>query len=188
MSKLHPYILDRRKTVLVVIDMQEPFLRLIHERDRVIDRVRLLVQAAQILRIPTLTSVQYAERMGPTIHEIAELLPGGAEPVCNKMSFSCGRSNDFLDALAAADRRQVLICGVETHVCVSQTALDLLHEGYNVHIAADAVSARTPECHKLGMEKMRDSGVVPCSAEAAVFELVADSSIPEFKQIHTLVK
>lgn len=188
MSNMHPNILDRRKCVIVVVDTQEPFLRTIHERERVIAGCRLLVQAAMILKVPVLTSVQNGEKMGPIIPEIASLLPEGAEPACDKMCFSCGRNEDFLDALAAADRRQVLLCGVETHICISQTAHDLLHEGYHVHVAADAVSARTLERHKLGMEKMRDAGVIPCAAEAAVFELLADASLPEFKQIHALVK
>lgn len=188
MSNLHPNILDRRKTVLVVIDMQEPFLRVIHERERVVGGVRLLTQAAKILRVPVLTTLQYSERMGQIVPEIAEVLPEGLQPACDKMCFSCGRSEDFLDALALADRRQVLLCGVETHICVLQTALDLMHEGYHVHVAADAVSSRSLERHKLGMERMRDSGVIPCAAEGAVFELLADASIPEFKLIHPLVK
>jgi len=188
MSNMHPNILDRRKCVLVVVDMQEPFLRTIHERERVIANSRLLVQAALILKVPMLTTLQNGDRMGGTIPEIQDLLPEATEPACDKMCFSCGRSEDFLDALAASDRRQVILCGVETHICISQTAHDLLHEGYHVHVAADAVSSRTLERHKLGMEKMRDSGVIPCSAEAAVFELLADASLPEFKHIHALVK
>ena len=90
--------------------------------------------------------------------------------------------------MAASGRQQILLCGVETHICVSQTALDLVHLGYQVHIAADAVSARSLEKHKLGMERMRDSAVLPCAAEAAVYELLREAGTPEFKSILQLVR
>ena len=184
----HPHILRPEETLLVVVDMQEPFLRGIHERARLTDNVRLLVQAAGILSVPVLTTVQYAARMGSFVAEIAEVLPDSRREPLDKLTFSCAGSPEFCAALAALGRRRILLCGVETHICVSQTALDLVQGGYQVHVAADAVSARSLEKHKLGMERMRDSGVLPCAAEAAVYELLGEAGTPQFKSILALVK
>ncbi|HEY3328983.1 MAG TPA: isochorismatase family protein [Capsulimonadaceae bacterium] len=188
MISRHPYLLDRTNTVLVAVDLQEPFLRTIHERERVISQSRLLIKAAQALGVPVITTLQYAARMGGLVPEIAELFADTAEQSFDKLVFSCCGSDEFTNAVAASGRKQVLLCGVETHICVNQTALDLLHRGYQVHVAPDAVSSRTLERHKLGMEKMRDAGVVPCASEGAVFELLYAASEPEFKAIHAIVK
>jgi nicotinamidase-related amidase len=185
----HPHILDRSQTVLVVIDMQEPFLNVMHERERLTANVRLLVETAVRLHIPILTTTQYAERMGQVADEIVQpLKDASADKPIDKMCFSCAGADGFLEGLASLGRRQVLLCGVETHICVSQTALDLTQQGYQVHVAADAVSSRTLEKHKLGMERMRDSGVLPCAAEAAVYELLREAGTPEFKAILPLIK
>ena len=185
----HPNILRREQLALVVIDMQEPFLNVMHERERLIVHVRLLVETAVLLGIPIVPTTQYAERMGGVAVEITQsyrdLAVGKA---VDKMCFSCAGADGFLEGLASLSRRQVLLCGVETHICVSQTALDLTQQGYQVHVAADAVSSRTLEKHKLGMERMRDSGVLPCAAEAAVYELLREAGTPEFKAILPLIK
>jgi nicotinamidase-related amidase len=185
----HPYLLGRDTTVLVVVDMQEPFLSVIHERDRLIQNVLVLSRAASILGIPAIATVQYPARMGGVVAEVAGALGGAAdvEPL-DKLCFSCAGSPDFLAALEATGRQQVLLCGVETHICVSQTAHDLLHAGYQVHVAADAVSSRTLERHKLGMERIRDAGARPCAAEAAVYEWLQQAGTPQFKEILKLVR
>lgn len=183
----HPYLLDRSAAALVVVDMQAPFLAVIHERERLVGNVRLLCQAARILQVPMLATMQYAARMGGVVPDIAAVLPDDATSL-DKMCFSCGGSDDFLSALEATKRRQVVLCGVETHICVCQTAHDLLHRGYQVHVAADGVSSRSLEKHKLGMERIRDAGARPCAAEAAVYEWLNEAGTPEFKEILTLVK
>jgi len=182
----HPYILSRQNTLLVVVDMQEPFLRGIHEPGRLVANVRLLTQAAAILQVPVLSTTQYAQRMGGLVPEIAETLPSESVPL-DKLCFSCVGAEGFLDGVASFGRSQILLCGVETHICVSQTALDLVHHAYQVHVAADAVSSRTLERHNLGMERMRDSAVLPCAAEAAVYELLGEAGTPEFKSVLPLV-
>lgn len=182
----HPHLLRRDACALVVIDMQEPFLNAIHGRDALTGNVSLLCQAARVLNLPVVATTQYAARMGGFVPEIAELL-GGAAPI-DKMCFSCAGSDTFLNTLEATGCRQVLLCGVETHICVSQTAHDLLHAGYQVHVAPDAVSSRTLEKHKLGMERIRDAGVRPCAAEAAVYEWLYEAGTPEFKEILRLVR
>lgn len=184
----HPNILDPKQAVLVVIDMQEPFLTVMHERERLLANVCLLAQSAVTLGLPILPTTQYAERMGEVIPEITQLYCDAASASVDKLCFSCAGADGFLDRLAASGRRQVLLCGVETHICVSQTALDLTHLGYQVHAAADAVSSRTLEKHKLGMERMRDSGVLPCAAEAAVYELLREAGTPAFKSLLPFIK
>ena len=185
----HPHILRREDTLLVVVDMQEPFLRQIHARECLLENVLLLIQSANILGLPLLPTVQYAARMGGVIPEVAAALPvHHAVDALDKMCFSCAGQPEFMDAVRATRRHQILLCGVETHICVSQTALDLAANGFQAHIAADAVSSRTLEKHKLGMERLRDSGVLPCAAEAAVYELLREAGTPEFKSILKLVK
>ncbi len=184
----HPHILRREDALLVVVDMQEPFLRGIHDQEALIGNVRLLIQTAAILSVPILPTVQYAERMGGLVSEIAQALPADVCSPLDKLCFSCVSNDAFQSALAASRRRQVLLCGVETHICVSQTALGLAAQGYQVHVAADAVSSRSLEKHKLGMERMRDSAVLPCAAEAAVYELLREAGTPEFKEILKLVR
>ena len=189
MPDRHPHILRPEDTALVVIDMQEPFLNVMHERERLVANVRLLVQSAMAVRVPVVLTTQNSARLGGVAAEIAGAFPKPAAlaPI-DKMAFSCAGAKGFLDGLEALGRRQILLCGVETHICVSQTALDLVHFGYQVHVAADAVSARTLEKHKLGMERMRDCGILPCAAEAAVYEWLREAGTPAFKAILPLVK
>jgi nicotinamidase-related amidase len=184
----HPYILRRETALLVVVDMQEPFLRVIHDRERLTANVLLLIEASKILGVPILSSVQYAQRLGGFAPEILSALPADAPPPADKLSFSCAGSPEFLALLQETGRRQILLCGVETHICVAQTALDLAQLGFQVHVAADAVSSRTLEKHKLGMERIRDSAVLPCAAEGAVYELLREAGTPAFKAILSLVR
>lgn len=187
MNQRHPTLLRRDDCALLVVDMQEPFLAAIHGRDALVQNVLLLTRAARILHVPVLSTVQYAARMGGTVPEVAEAL-GDTVAAIDKMCFSCAGSDDFIHALKATGKKQILLCGVETHICVSQTAHDLQQAGYAVHVAADAVSSRTLEKHKLGMERIRDADIKPCAAEAAVYEWLYEAGTPEFKEILKLVK
>jgi nicotinamidase-related amidase len=187
MPSRHPNILSAETALLVLIDLQEPFLQSVDERDRVLDRCGFLAASAEILKLPIIATVQYAARMGGVVDGISRLAPSAGEPL-DKMCFSCAGSDAFLDRVRSSERRQILIAGIETHICVAQTALDLLHHGYQVHVAADAVSSRGMDRHKLGMEKIRDAGGIPCSAEQAVFELLQESGTAEFKRVLGLVK
>lgn len=182
----HPNLLDRADTVLLVIDLQDPLLRVIHEHDRVVLNSVRLIEAAKVLGIPVLVTLQNAERLGGCTQAVSDALPH--DIATNKMTFSCCGAEEFVRSLRETGRRQVLICGVETHVCVSQTAHDLLADGCLVHVARDAVSSRTAENWLTGIEKMRDSGCVITSTETAIFELVRDAASPEFKQILPIVK
>jgi isochorismate hydrolase len=187
MPSRHPNILTADSAILVLIDLQEPILRVVQDRDRVASRCALLAQSAGILSVPVIATVQYAQRMGGVVDDIARHCPACASPI-DKMCFSCAGSSEFVDAVRASGRTQILIGGIETHVCVAQTALDLLLHGYQVHVAADAVSSRALDQHKLGMEKMRDSGVIACSSDQAVFEMLRIAGTTEFKKILPLLK
>lgn len=184
----HPNILIRADSALLVVDMQEPFLRAIHDRDRLTANALILIQAAKILGIPVLATVQYAQRMGGVAPEISAALPADSPAPIDKLTFSCVGNSEFRNLLNQVGRKQIVICGVETHICVAQTALDLAQSGYQAHVAADAVSSRTFDKHKLGMERIRDSGVLPCAAESAVYEWLVAAGTPEFKSILALVK
>lgn len=179
-------ILDSSNTVLLVVDVQQSLMGVIHEGERVIRNTVRLIEAARIFSIPVVVTLQNPSRLGECVPEVESALPHVFR--LDKMTFSCFGASGFEEALAEAGRGQILMCGVETHVCVSQTAHDLLARGFSVHIARDAVSSRTPENREVGVEKMRDSGCVITSTETAIFELTRDASSPEFKLVRGLVK
>ena len=181
-------LLERGNTLLLVIDLQEPFLRNIHQPELLLSRCKFLLESATVLGVPVIASTQYEERMGPLIPEIQALMPAGTPDPVKKITFSAAATHEFTELVASYDREQILICGVETHICVAQTALDLAHLDYQVHVTVDAVSSRSFEMHKLGMEKMRDCGILPNAAEGAVMELLYEAGTPDFKSILRLIK
>ncbi|MDE2127099.1 MAG: isochorismatase family protein [Armatimonadetes bacterium] len=180
-------LLGAAGTVLVVVDMQAPFLAPIFERERVEANVQLLLQSLPLFGVPVMATTQYQARMGDTIPALKELLPPET-PVLDKLAFSCAGNPQFTATLAAMSRRQILLCGIETHICVSQTAHDLLALGYEVHVAGDAVSSRAKLNWRLGLQKMAASGAVITSAEAAVYEVMERAGTPEFKRVIPFVK
>lgn len=186
-STRHPHLLRPDDTILVVLDMQEPFLKNIWERERVVTNVCRIMDAARILLVPVVPTLQYAERMGGVIPEISRRLPSHSLPF-DKLCFSCMGSDAFHSEIHRSGRKQVLLCGVETHICVSQTAHDLLAQGYQVHVAADAVSSRTQQNWEIGLQRMSKAGVFISSTEMAIYELLYQAGTPEFRQILELVK
>ncbi len=182
----HPNLADRSDSFLVVVDMQEPFLRTMFDRETVVENCRKLISAARVLDLPVLVTLQNAERMGDTVPEVKELLPPH-EPV-DKMSFSCCGDPEFNRRLEALGRRTAILTGVEAHICVSQTAHDLLAQGYKVHVPEDAVCSRREANQRNGLEKMRHAGAVVTSAEAVIFELLGCAGTDEFREILRVVK
>jgi nicotinamidase-related amidase len=178
--------LDRSRAALAVIDVQEAFRTAVGDFDQVARNTAVLVQGARILGVPVLVTEQYPKGLGRTVPEVAEHLDG-IEPM-EKVSFSAVEVSGFPSALAEHQRDQVLLCGIETHVCVNQTAEDLLGDGFEVHIAADAVSSRTAQNRELGLHKMEHAGATLTSVETALFELLREAGTPEFKEIQQLVK
>ena len=179
-------MLDCADTVLVVVDIQEKLVRAMHAREELILKARQLVQGARALNLQILCTEQNPKGLGPTVPEIAEAMPG-VHPI-TKFSFGCCACEDFMRALQAAGRRNALVAGIETHVCVYQTARELHERGYHVEVAADACSSRTPQNKQTGLDKMRDAGAAITSVETALFELLKVAEGPLFKEILKIVK
>jgi nicotinamidase-related amidase len=174
-------VLDRERTALVVIDVQEAFRPAVGEFDTIAHNAGVLVQGARELGLPVLVTEQYPEGLGKTVPEVAEHLDGVERHA--KTVFSAARAAGF----DLAGRDQALVCGIEAHVCVEQSVQDLLDRGVEVHVAADAVSSRTALNRRLGLEKMERSGAWVTSTEMALFELLGEAGTPEFKAIQKLV-
>jgi nicotinamidase-related amidase len=178
--------LTRSKAGLVVVDVQERLLPSIFEKERVLQNTVRLVQGAAVLQIPVFVTEQYRKGLGPTVPEVASVIPTFAP--MEKLAFSACGAVGFIPALKGKKVADAILCGIESHVCVCQTCLDLLDHGFRVFVVADAVSSRTPENYRLGVERMRAAGAVIVSAEMALFELLEQAGTPEFKQILPLVK
>ncbi len=179
-------MLNIDNTVLVVIDIQGKLASLMHEKEAVYENVIRLVNGSRVLGIPIVWTEQYPQGIGGTIPEITEALDGVA-PIA-KMTFSCCRNDEFLTALRATGCRQVLITGIETHICVYQTTIELLELGYEVEVVVDAVSSRTPANKEIGLQKMKAAGAGLTGTETALYELLKVAGGPEFKEILRIVK
>lgn len=184
---LHENTLDARRAALVCIDMQESFRQVISDFAETAARVALVAHAAQLLGVPVLVTEQYPKGLGRTAAEIRAVLPASVEPVEKTAFSSCGASA-FLAQLEASGARQVIVCGIEAHICVNQTTHDLLARGFQVHTLADCITARTEQSRQLGLDKMHASGAVPSSIELALFELLRDARHEQFKAIQKLIK
>jgi nicotinamidase-related amidase len=178
--------LTRARAGLVVVDMQERLLPAISEKERVLQNVLRLVQGAAILRVPVFATEQYRKGLGPTVPEVASAIPGFAP--LEKVAFSACGATGFIPALKRKKVSDAILCGIEAHVCVSQTCLDLLDRGFRVFVAADAVSSRTPENYRAGLDRMSAAGAVIVSTEMVLFEMLGQAGTAEFKQILALVK
>ena len=184
-------MLSRDDTVGVLVDLQVKLVRAIHRREELVDSVSRLVRGLGVLGVPMLWAEQNPDGLGPTVPEVAALMQGpgprGGEPIA-KRSFSCCGDERFTQALDAVGRKQVLLMGIEAHVCVQQTAADLVARGYEAHVVADAVSSRTPANRRIGLKMATQAGALVTSVEAALFELLRVADGPEFKQILQIVK
>jgi nicotinamidase-related amidase len=181
-------LLEAERCALIVVDIQEKLLPPIFAKDQLLKNSQLLIRLAGILKIPALVTTQYARGLGNTTPEIASLLPD-AHPI-DKQMFSCFGSEAFCSMLKRlqGNRNTVLLCGMESHICVMQTALGALREGYIVHVASDAVSSRTEWNWKIGLERMRAAGAVISSTEMILYELLRSSGSPAFKELLPYLK
>ena len=175
--------LEADRCALLVVDIQEKLLPPIFQKEQLVRNSQLLIRLAGILKMPTIVSTQYAKGLGNIVPEIASLLPG-TQPI-DKHMFSCFGSDVFCSTLKRLrdNRNTVLLCGMESHICVTQTALGALREGYLVHVASDAVSSRTEWNWKIGLERMRAAGAVISSTEMMIYELLRSSGEPAFKEL-----
>ena len=172
------------KSLLLVIDVQTRFLAPIFEADRVAARCKFLCEVATLFGVPILATEQYPEKMGGTIDT---LLPYVGSPF-RKMDFSGFRDESLVNLVKASGRDQIVVVGIETHICVSQTCHDLLANDLQVVVCPDAVSARTQDRHKLGMERLRDAHVIPAHTEAIAYEWCQSADNPKFREMLDVVK
>ncbi len=179
-------MLDIRNCCLAVVDVQGKLAQLMHGKEALFKNVQVLVQAAKILGIPILWCQQVPDALGPTIPEVARLLTD-IEPI-NKSVFSCCGADQFIGKLNESSRSQVLLCGIEAHICVYQTAADLLNKGFDVSVVADAVSSRTVDNKQIALNRLAAEGASITSVEMALFELLRTAEHPKFRQIAKLIK
>ncbi len=172
---------------LVFVDVQGKLAQLMHEREALFANLVKLVKAAGALELPVVWMEQNPEKLGPTISEVAEVMPEGASPI-PKLSFGCCGEARFNEALEKTARKQVLICGIETHICVYQTALGLMERGYEVHVVADGVSSRVALNREVGLKRMAEAGARLTTVEMALFEMLGAAEGEKFKQVIRIVK
>ncbi len=179
-----PELMNATDTGLLVVDAQEKLLAIIPGSDHVIWNIRRLLDAAAALGVPAEATEQYPDKLSPTVPELKKRL--GAIP--DKLAFSACACGEIFERWKNEDRFRVLVCGIETHVCVQQTALDLTAAGFEVYLAVDAVGARRPIDHETALRRMQSAGVILTTTEATMFEWCATAGKPEFKKISALAK
>jgi nicotinamidase-related amidase len=180
----HPTFMSPADTGLLVIDVQEKLMALIPQADRVIRNIAFLIDVARVFGMTVQATEQYPKGLGPTVPELAQRLPERPD----KVAFSCCAIPAVVDTFHREARPKVLLTGIEAHVCVQQTALDLLAEGFRVYVAADAVASRTPTDCEYALRRLEQAGAVLTTTEAAAFEWTARAGTPEFKTVSRLVQ
>jgi nicotinamidase-related amidase len=179
-------MLATENTVLLVIDVQEKLYRAVYQKEQLLDNLQRLIKGIKVLEIPIVVTEQYPQGLGTTIPEIALLLPDVRR--LPKVNFSCCGDEAILREIKKLNRKQVLIAGIESHICVYQTAADLIAAGYEVHVVNDAISARTERNRDTGIKMMMQQGAKLTSAEAALFELLKIAKGDKFKAISQIVR
>jgi nicotinamidase-related amidase len=173
-------------SALLVVDLQEKLMPAIHEGGRVLEQCRKLIQAARLLKLPILVTEQYPKGIGPTCADIKQAL--GEAPVVEKLTFSGCGVEPFWVAWKSFARPNAIVCGVEAHVCVQQTVLDLIEHGQTVFVLADAVGSRRALDAEIALRRMHDAGAIITTTESVIFELLGRAGTPEFKEVLKLVK
>ena len=175
--------LEAGRCALLVVDIQEKLLPPIFQKEQLLRNAKLLIRMGSVLKIPAIVSTQYAKGLGGTVPEVASLLP--ETEAIDKTLFSCFGSEVFCTLLKSlpGSRNTLLLCGMESHICVMQTALAALRDGYLVHVASDAVSSRSEWNWKIGLDRMRAAGAVISSTEMMIYELMRSSASEAFKEM-----
>lgn len=178
-------MLTAKDSLLVVIDVQGKLAEAMYDRAELFANICRLTKSAKLLSIPVLVTEQLPDKLGSTRKEIAG--PLAEAPIIPKSSFSCCGEPKFIEALKLSGKKQIVLCGIEAHICVTQTALDLLAQGFDVYLAADAVSSRSPDNKQLAIERMRQHGAEIITTEMALFEWLSDAAHPAFREIRKLL-
>lgn len=179
-------MLDKNNAVLVVIDIQGKLSTLMHKQERLFKNVTRMINGAKALNIPIVWTEQIPDKLGQTAPEIKAELEG--VELLTKTTFSCCGGPGFNEKLKELGRKQILVTGIETHVCVYQTCIDLINDGYEVYLVKDAVSSRFKENYRIGAERIKDAGGVMTSVEMSLFEMLKVAEGDEFKKVIQIVK
>jgi nicotinamidase-related amidase len=178
-------MLNIEDSIFLVVDVQSRFSGMMHEEKALYHSIERLLKAVKILDVPILHTEQAPDKLGPTVTSLAELLPGKA---IAKRSFSCWGASEFVEALQKAKRRQVIVTGIETHVCIYQTARDLHKHGYEVFVVADATSARTLSNKEITLSRLRHEAITVMCAESVICELLQTAEHPKFREVMAYIK
>ena len=179
-------ILNRKTTALLIIDIQERINAVMKFRERVVKNTVKIINGFKILNVPVFITEQYRKGLGPTDRLILNAL--GNPEIVEKLNFSCCAEESLMGQLRKKNIKQIVVCGIETHVCLLQTCLDMLANGFQVHLVIDAISSRRKLDHEAAIDRMEQAGVILTSTESALFELLEQAGTPEFKMVSQLVK
>ena len=179
----HPFFMDKEDALLAVVDVQEKLFAVMDQQEKMVKNIGTLIQTAQRLRLPIVVTEQ-PQGLGPTIPALRQLL--GEEQPFAKLVFSCWRAEPFWVRLTELGRKTIILTGMETHICVLQTALDLLQAGFSVHVPVDAVCSREKENWKVAIEQLQMAGAVITCAETVAFELLQEAGTEDFKALSKL--
>ncbi len=178
-------MLHTDSAALVIIDVQGKLAHTMHDKEALFSGLQTMVKAAKLLCLPILWAEQLPQKLGPTILELSQLLSD--ETPLPKSCFSCAGNAEFNEALARSGRKQLLVVGIEAHICVTQSTLEFLARGYEVHLVCDAIGARNSGNKAIGLARCERAGAVLSSCEMALFELMREASHPQFKAIQGLI-
>lgn len=181
-----PKMLDRKESLLLIIDVQERLVNAL-DKDVVVSRTAILAKAAKILEIPTINTQQYSKGLGQTVEAVKQSLAPDAV-IFEKSAFSAVKEKGFMEIVKSFNKKQIVLCGIETHVCVHQTAADLIDEGYEVFVVKDACASRGKYEFKQGTERMQENGAKISCLEIVLFEWLRSAKNPYFKEIQALIK
>lgn len=180
------FMLTKDGSLLVIVDIQERLAVAMTEKERVVSNTLHLVESARLLGLPLLITEQYPKGLGPTVPDVRNTVQTYS-PI-EKITFSCCGEKFFMEAVQETGKKQIILVGMETHVCVLQTCIDLLREGYDVHVVSDAICSRTKQNYKIALEYMRDAGAVITCTETVLFQLLIKAGTEEFKAISKRIK
>lgn len=183
----HPSLLDIDKAVLVVVDVQEAFRDVIPDFGGFVSRIATAIDGFQIMGVPVIITEQYPKGLGPTAEELRMVTDYWNSPIEKTAFSSCGAAS-FDAMIERLNRSQIVLCGIEAHICVNQTAHDLIERGYQVHLLGDCISSRFDYNRLAGLAKMARAGAIESSTEMALFEIMRDSKHEKFKEIQGLIR
>lgn len=179
-------LLDKNDSLLLIIDVQEKLVNAL-DKQIVVTRTETLAKAAKIMGVPVIATQQYPKGLGLTVETVSQNFTPET-PIIDKTAFSAVKEEGFLQVLKSFNKKQIVICGIETHVCVHQTAADLIAEGFDVYVVKDACASRNKYEFKQGIERMQSNGAQITCLEIVLFEWLKDSKNPNFKEIQSLIK